>query len=116
MGTAWNALFNVVPPEQRGQVLAFNNGVPAQLGVFLSGLLIILSKQALETKDILLLGAFVAVVSIYLTLKMKPAYGEALLNALRAGRADVFSDQDESFAVAKRPGQNPPRARVSALE
>lgn len=98
MGTAWNALFNVVPPERRGQVLAFNNGVPAQLGVFLSGLLILLSKQALETKDILLLGAFVAVVSIYLTLRMKPAYGEALLNALRAGRVDVFSDQDESFA------------------
>lgn len=98
MGTAWNALFNVVPPERRGQVLAFNNGVPAQLGVFLSGLLILLSKQALETKDILLLGAFVAVVSIYLTLRMKPAYGEALLSALRAGRVDVFSDQDESFA------------------
>lgn len=98
MGTAWNALFNVVPPERRGQVLAFNNGVPAQLGVFLSGVLILLSKQALETKHILLLGAFVAVVSIYLTLKMRPAYGEALLNALRAGRAEVFSDQDESFA------------------
>lgn len=98
LSTAWNALFNVVPPEQRGQVLAFNNGVPAQLGVFLSGVLILLSKQALETKDILLLGAFVAVVSIYLTLKMKPAYGEALLNALRAGRVEVFSDQDESFA------------------
>ena len=98
MGTAWNALFNVVPPERRGQVLAFNNGVPAQLGVFLSGVLILLSKQALETKDILLLGAFVAVVSIYLTLKMKPAYGEALLKALRAGRVEVFSDQDDSFA------------------
>jgi HEAT repeat protein len=98
MGTAWNALFNVVPPERRGQVLAFNNGVPAQLGVFLSGVLIVLSRQALETKDILLLGAFVAVVSVYLTLKMKPAYGEALLSALRAGRVEVFSDQDESFS------------------
>lgn len=98
MGTAWNALFNVVPPERRGQVLAFNNGVPAQLGVFLSGVLILLSKQVLETKDILLLGASVALISVYLTLKMKPAYGEALLNALRAGRAEVFSDQDAGFA------------------
>jgi HEAT repeat protein/ATP/ADP translocase len=98
MGTAWNALFNVVPPERRGQVLAFNNGIPAQFGVFLSGLLIILSRQALETKHILLLGAFFAVVCIYLTMKMKPAYGDALLNALRAGRVEVFSDQDESFA------------------
>src|SRR6185503_1511648 len=32
-GTAWNALFNVVPSQKRGQVLAFNNGVPSQIGV-----------------------------------------------------------------------------------
>lgn len=97
MGTAWNALFNVVPPERRGQVLAFNNGVPAQIGVFLSGIMILLSRQVLETQDILLLGAFVALVSVYITLKMKPAYGDALLSALRSGRVEVFSDQDDSF-------------------
>jgi len=98
MGTAWNALFNVVPPERRGQVLAFNNGVPAQIGVVLSGLLIILSKQILNTHSILLLGATVAVVSVYLTIRMRSAYGEALLSALRAGRTEVFSEEDEGFS------------------
>jgi HEAT repeat protein len=98
MGTAWNALFNVVPPERRGQVLAFNNGIPAQIGVVLSGLLIILSRQVLGTHAILLLGAFVALVSVYLTVKMKSAYGGALLDALRAGRTEVFSEEEESFA------------------
>ncbi len=98
MGTAWNALFNVVPPERRGQVLAFNNGVPAQLGVLLSGVMILLSRKLLGTQDILLLGAFVACISVYLTLKMKSAYGEALLSALRSGRVEVFSDQDEAFS------------------
>lgn len=98
MGTAWNALFNVVPPERRGQVLAFNNGVPAQIGVVLSGVMIILSKQALSTQHILLLGACVALVSVYLTLKMKSAYGEALLSALRAGRVEVFSEEEEAFS------------------
>lgn len=97
MGTAWNALFNVAPPERRGQILAFNNGVPAQIGVVLSGVMIILSKQVLRTQDILLLGAFFALISVYLTIKMKPAYGDALLDALRAGRAEVFSDDDEAF-------------------
>ncbi|HLO16172.1 MAG TPA: Npt1/Npt2 family nucleotide transporter, partial [Anaerolineales bacterium] len=98
MGTAWNALFNVVPPERRGQVLAFNNGIPAQMGVVLSGLLIILSRQVLGTHAILLLGAFAALVSVYLTIKMKSAYGEALLDALRAGRTEVFSEEEEAFA------------------
>lgn len=98
MGTAWNALFNVAPPEKRGQVLAFNSGIPAQLGVVLSGALIVLSRQLLSTQHILLLGAFLALVSIFLAIRMKPAYGEALLSALRAGRAEVFSEADEAFA------------------
>jgi HEAT repeat protein len=98
-GTAWNALFNVVPPERRGQVLAFNNGVPAQIGVVLSGLLIILSNGILaDTKVVLLSGALVAFVTVYMTIKMKPAYGEALLSALRAGRIEVFSNEEEAFS------------------
>jgi HEAT repeat protein len=98
-GTAWNALFNVVPPERRGQVLAFNNGVPSQIGVVLSGLLIILSNTVLaDTKVVLLLGAVVALITVYMTIKMKPAYGEALLRALRAGRIEVFSNKEEAFS------------------
>ncbi|MCI0553365.1 MAG: HEAT repeat domain-containing protein [Anaerolineae bacterium] len=99
MGTAWNALFNVAPPERRGQILAFNNGVPAQIGVVVSGLLIILSNTILaDTRVVLILGASVALLSVYLTMKMKPAYGEALLSALRAGRIEVFSNEEEAFS------------------
>ena len=101
MGTAWNALFNVVPPERRGQVLAFNNGVPAQIGVVLSGVLIILSKQFLDTQDVLLFGAFVALITVRMTMKMRSAYGDELLNALRAGRVEVFSEDEEAFSGYK---------------
>ncbi len=102
LGTAWNALFNVIPAERRGQVLAFNNGVPAQIGVIVSGLLIILGKQFLDTKVVLLLGVLVALLTAYLTWRMIPAYGEALVDALRAGRAEVFSEDEEDFAVYQR--------------
>lgn len=102
-GTAWNALFNVIPSERRGQVLAFNNGVPAQIGVIVSGLLIILGKQFLDTKVVLALGVLFALLTAYLTWKMIPAYGEALVDALRAGRAEVFSGEDEDvFVVYQR--------------
>ena len=101
MGTAWNALFNVAPPERRGQILAFNNGVPAQIGVVLSGVMILLSRQVLRTQDVLLLGAFFAFISVYLTMRMRSAYGDALLDALRAGRVEVFSDEDDAFSGYK---------------
>lgn len=99
--TAWSALFNVVPPARRGQVMAFNNGVPTQIGVVFSGVLIILSRQALDTRQVLLLGAVVAVATIYMTLKMRSAYGDALLSALQAGRTEVFSGDEESFSGYK---------------
>jgi hypothetical protein len=38
---AWSALYTVVPSERRPQVLAFMDGVPGQLGVSLSGVLLL---------------------------------------------------------------------------
>lgn len=99
MGTAWNALFNVVPLERRGQVLAFINGVPAQIGVILSGLLLIVGSRIFSsTQQILLMGALVALVCLYFTWKMRDEYGNALISALQAGRVEVFSDEEAAFA------------------
>ncbi|MGZ9225439.1 MAG: HEAT repeat domain-containing protein [Anaerolineales bacterium] len=97
-GTAWNALFNVVPSQKRGQVLAFNNGVPSQIGVVLSGVLLIVAKQALTTQQIFLIGAVLAIVCGILIWRMRAAYAQALVDALRAGRIEVFSENDASFS------------------
>lgn len=112
-GTAWSALYNVVPAERRGQVLAFNNGVPTQVGVVLAGLLIILSNTFLaDTRVILLFGGALACITAYMTIKMRPAYGEALLSALRAGRIEVFSGEEEAFSGY----QNDPAALLVVLK
>ena len=98
MGTAWSALFNVVPIERRGQVLAFINGVPAQMGVILSGLLLIVGTRIFtSTQQILVMGALVALACFYFTWKMRDEYGKALITALQAGRAEVFSDEEVTF-------------------
>jgi hypothetical protein len=81
-GTAWNALFNVVPYQKRGQVLAFNNGVPAQVGVALSGLLLILGEKILSTTQIFLMGILVTAICGVLIWRMRSAYGQALVEAL----------------------------------
>jgi HEAT repeat protein/ATP/ADP translocase len=99
MGTAWNALFNVVPIERRGQVLAFMNGVPAQIGVILSGLLLIVGTRLFTTsQQILAMGVIVGLVCFYFTWKMRNEYGNALVSALEAGRVEVFSHEEDAFA------------------
>ncbi len=98
MGTAWNALFNVVPIDRRGQVLAFMNGVPAQIGVILSGLLLVAGTRIFSSsQQILVMGVLVALVCFYFTWQMRAEYGNALIAALQAGRLEVFSDEEAAF-------------------
>jgi HEAT repeat protein len=97
-GTAWNALFNVVPSQKRGQVLAFNNGIPSQIGVALSGILLIVVAKALTIQQIFLMGAVLSVVCGILIWRMRKAYAQALVEALQAGRLEVFSTSEAAFS------------------
>ena len=96
-GTAWNALFNVVPSQKRGQVLAFNNGVPSQVGVVLSGILLIVAERALTVQQIFLMGTFLALLCGLLIWRMRKAYAQALIDALKAGRLEVFNSREAAF-------------------
>lgn len=97
-GTAWNALFNVVPSQKRAQVLAFNNGVPSQIGVVLSGILLIVAERAFTIQQIFLIGTVIAFVCAALIWQMRKAYAQALVDALQAGRIEVFSARDAAFS------------------
>lgn len=97
-GTAWNALFNVVPSQKRGQVLAFNNGVPSQIGVVLSGILLIVAERLFTVQQIFLMGAVLAVVCGLFIWQMRKAYAQALVAALQAGRLEVFSANEAAFS------------------
>ncbi len=97
-GTAWSALFNVVPSQKRGQVLAFENGLPSQLGVALSGLLLILGERVMTTTQIFLMGIAVTLACGYMVWRMRAAYGQALVDALRAGRLEVFTGEETGFS------------------
>ncbi|NJN79896.1 MAG: cyclic nucleotide-binding domain-containing protein [Anaerolineales bacterium] len=96
-GTAWNALFNVVPSQKRGQVLAFNNGVPSQIGVVLSGVLLIVAERAFTVQQIFLMGTIFALICGVLIWRMRKAYAQALVDALQAGRLEVFSAHESSY-------------------
>ncbi len=107
--------------------MPFTNGVPSQAGVALSGLLLILGDRMLTVTQIFLMGVLVTLVCGYMVWRMRAAYGQALIDALRAGRLEVFSLDEPAFTglqgdaaaleVATRALQDPkPTARRLAAE
>ncbi|MBA2315972.1 MAG: hypothetical protein H0V87_11335, partial [Chloroflexi bacterium] len=85
---AWSAFYNVVPVERRAQVLAFNDGVPGQVGIALSGVLLLAAGSLLAPDQVFWLGAAAALVCTLVVLAIRRAYGRSLVATLRAGLAE----------------------------
>ena len=84
---AWSAFFNVVPAERRGQVLAFVDGVPGQLGTALSGVLL-LAAAALAPGQLFWIGLAAAAACTLVVLAARRRYGDSLIRTLREGLAE----------------------------
>ena len=82
---AWSAFYNVVPAERRAQVLAFNDGVPGQIGTILSGLLLLAAGTLLARDQVFWLGALTALVCTVVVLGIRVDMRASLLRTLRAG-------------------------------
>jgi CRP-like cAMP-binding protein len=104
-GTAYNALFNVVPSEKRGQVRAYQAGVPAQLGVMLSGGLLWMGQRGLDERSVFLAGIAVAIACGYVVLRTRQAYGQSLVDSLRAGVIDIFGGSSRDLRGLGADGQ-----------
>ena len=85
---AWSALYTVVPAGQRPQVLAFVDGVPGQIGISLSGILLLVGGAFLAPAQVFVIGAVTAAICLWVVLRIRARYGEALLATLRAGLAE----------------------------
>jgi ATP/ADP translocase len=72
--SAFNLFFNAVPPQHRNQVLSFNCAVPKQLGVVLSGVLLVLVERALDIHMLLAMGMVLALVCAYLLWQARTEY------------------------------------------
>jgi hypothetical protein len=89
-GTAYQAIFNVVPPDWREQTRAFVDGVPTQLGTVAVGLILIAGQPGLQPWHLFAGGALAAAVASVVIWRARQAYGQALAEALRAGQPHVF--------------------------
>jgi HEAT repeat protein len=95
--SAWQAMFNPVPTERRDQVRIFIDGVPAKAGTFIAGAILFIGEQTFSPQQLYLVGLLTAVVTIFTLRKAGRAYKAALVDALRAGRPTLFTEEEEPF-------------------
>jgi HEAT repeat protein len=95
--TAWFALFNIVPPVRREQTRMFVNGICLQVGVMFVGITLLVGTELLEPHQLYVIGAVAAGLTLFAIIKAREAYLSALVEALRAGRPQVFNDEEDPF-------------------
>ena len=95
--SAWQTMFNTVPAERRDQVRAFISGVPAQAGTFIAGAILLVGEQAFSPQQLYLIGLGAAVMTCFVIWRAGSAYKHSLVDALRAGRPTLFTDEEEPF-------------------
>ena len=84
---AFSAFYSVVPSRRRGQVLAFMDGVPGQVGTMLSGVLLIVAT-GLAIEQVFLIGLVAGAVCLLVLARARRAYASSLVATLREGRAE----------------------------
>jgi HEAT repeat protein len=92
--SAYQAIFNAVPSARRDQVRAFIDGVPAQAGTMIAGLILIVGEQAFSSRQLAVVGLVTSGVTIYVIFRANLAYNKALADSLRAGRPTLFVQDD----------------------
>jgi HEAT repeat protein len=85
---AWSAFYNVVPAPRRAQALAFNDGVPGQLGIMLSGVLLLTAGRVLAPDQVFWLGLATAALCAGVVIVIRRRYGAALIATLRSGEGE----------------------------
>ena len=92
---AWEAVINVVPPVRRDQARTFLNGVPYQAGTVIAGVVQVVGTTALSPTQLSAIGAATAALTTFACARVRRSYAAALVDALRAGRPQVFPDADD---------------------
>jgi HEAT repeat protein len=99
---AWSAFYSTVPAERRAQVIAFNDGVPGQVGIILSGVLLLAAGRFLAADQVFWLGIATALVATGVVWAIRRRYAGSLLQALRSGGAEQVLEGGPGMAALVR--------------
>lgn len=101
-GTAYHAVFNVVPGERREQARAFIEGVGSQAGIVLGGLFLLVGQHALQPGQVYVGGLVLAGLTLAAVWASRRQYAGALLAALREGQPDIFTPEPHPLGGVPR--------------
>jgi len=94
---AYQVLFNAIPSARRDQVRAFIGGVPEQAGTIIAGLILVIGEQALQPGQLYFIGLVAGALTVFVFWRIRRAYGQALVEALRAGQPQLFFSEEQPF-------------------
>ena len=102
--SAWEAVINTVPGDRRDRMRAFLYGGPTQVGTVLAGLVTMVGERSLSPRILYAIGLAAAAGATYAMWRVRRAYAEELVVALREGRPNVFGSApgaNEPFGSAR---------------
>jgi ATP/ADP translocase/HEAT repeat protein len=102
---AWSAFYNVIPTERRAQVLAFVDGVPGQLGMIVSGMLLLGAGRLFAADQVFWLGAIAAVALTVVVIAIRRRYGGSLIRTLRSGLGEQVLEGGPGLSALARDPQ-----------
>ena len=102
--SAWEAVINTVPGDRRDRMRAFLYGGPTQVGTVLAGIVTMVGERSLSPRILYAIGLVAAAAATYAMWRVRRAYAEELVIALREGRPNVFGGApgaDEPFGSVR---------------
>jgi HEAT repeat protein len=94
---AYQAMFNIIPSDRRDQARTFIDGIPAQAGTMIAGLILIVGEQTLEPRQLYLVGLAAAGLCAFVIWQARRGYNLELVQALQAGRQTFFLSEQRPF-------------------
>jgi hypothetical protein len=102
--SAWEAVINTVPGDRRDRMRAFLYGGPTQVGTVLAGIVTMVGERSLSPRILYAIGLAAAAGATYAMWRVRRAYAQELVVALREGRPNVFGGApgaNEPFGSAR---------------
>lgn len=101
--TAHQAIFNTVPPEKREPARMFIDGVPRQVGVALSGIMMLTIHPMLSEGIRFAMYAFIAFAATLALWRARSAFANSLADALDSSQLHIFDSAMGMTELARDP-------------
>jgi HEAT repeat protein/ATP/ADP translocase len=96
--TAYQATFNIVPPDKREPARMFVDGIPRQFGVMLSGVFLLALQPVLSDQVQFALGSILAALCLLTLWQARAAFTQSIADVLDQSQVHIFEGDQAGFS------------------